>query len=70
MVTSSFVPSSFGFGDYDYLSEIGSFGIVKPGQFSHPQHVTVGDDGSIYVTDLGNKRIQKFSSNGEYVTEW
>ena len=70
MVTSSFVPSSFGFGDYDYLSEIGSFGIVKPGHFSHPQHVAVGDDGSIYVTDLGNKRIQKFSSTGEYVAEW
>ena len=70
MVTSSFVPNSFGFGDYDYISEIGSFGIVKPGHFSHPQHVAVGDDGSIYVTDLGNKRIQKFSSNGEYVTEW
>ena len=23
-----------------------------------------------YISDLGNKRIQKFSSTGEYVTQW
>ena len=70
ILSASFVQGSFGFGDYDSLSEWGSFGIVKPGYFSHPQFLAVGDDGSIYVSDLGNKRVQKFSSNGEFITEW
>jgi len=70
LLANSFAQSSFGFGDYDYISEWGSFGIAEPGRFSHPQFIAVGDDGSIYVSDLGNKRVQKFSSNGEYITEW
>jgi len=70
LLANSFAQSSFGLGDYDYISEWGSFGITGPGHFSHPQFIAVDDDGSIYVTDLGNKRVQKFSSNGEYITEW
>lgn len=70
LLANSFAQSSFGLGDYDYISEWGSFGITGPGNFSHPQFIAVGDDGSIYVSDLGNKRVQKFSSNGEYITEW
>ena len=70
LLANSFAQSSYGFGDYDYISEWGSFGIVEPGHFSHPQFIAVGDDGSIYVSDLGNKRVQKFSSNWEYITEW
>ena len=62
LLANSFAQNSFGFGDYDYISEWGSFGIVEPGHFSHPQFIAVGDDGSIYVSDLGNKRVQKFSS--------
>ncbi len=70
LLSNSFSQSSFGLGDYDFLSEWGSFGIAQPGYFSYPQFIAVGDDGSIYVSDLGNKRVQKFSSNGEYITEW
>jgi len=70
LLSNSFSQSSFGLGDYDFLSEWGSFGIAQPGHFSYPQFIAVGDDGSIYVSDLGNKRVQKFSSNGEYISEW
>ncbi|MCH8915551.1 MAG: 6-bladed beta-propeller [Thaumarchaeota archaeon] len=70
LLANSFAQSSFGLGEYDYISEWGSFGITGPGHFSHPQFIAVGDDGNIYVSDLGNKRVQKFSSNGEYITEW
>ncbi len=70
LLANSFTQDSFGFGDYDYVSEWGSFGIVESGHFSHPQFIAVGDDGNIYVSDLGNKRVQKFSSSGEYITEW
>jgi len=70
LLANSFAQSSFGFDDYDYISEWGSFGIVESGHFSHPQFIAVDDDGSIYISDLGNKRVQKFSSEGEYITQW
>ncbi len=70
LLAGSFSQDSFGFGDYDLISEFGSFGISKSGHFSHPQFIAVGDDGSIYVGDFGNKRIQKFSDSGKYIAEW
>ena len=70
LLSNSIVQNSFGFEDYDHISEWGSFGIAEPGHFSHPQFIAVGEDGSIYVNDLGNKRVQKFSSDGQYITQW
>ena len=66
----SIIPSSYALNDYDLISEWGSFGIAKPGHFSHPQFLTVDDEGNVYVTDLGNKRVQKLSRDGEFITEW
>jgi len=40
------------------------------GQFYLPGGVAVGPDGSVYVADSGNDRIQKFTSAGAYVSEW
>ncbi|QUC65703.1 6-bladed beta-propeller [Nitrosopumilus sp. K4] len=62
--------NSYALGDYDFLTSWGSFGIVQEGQFSHPQYLAVDSQGNVYVTDLGNKRVQKFSSTGEFQTMW
>lgn len=70
LLANSFAQNSFGLQDYENISEWGSFGIVTPGYFSHPQFIAVDDDGNIYVSDLGNKRIQKFSSDGKFVSQW
>ena len=64
------IQESYGLNDYDLISEWGSFGIAKPGFFSHPQSVAVDNDGNVYITDLGNKRIQKLSSTGQFLIEW
>ena len=37
------------------------------GHFNHPTGVTVDDDDNIYVVDYWNHRIQKFSSDGQFV---
>jgi uncharacterized protein (TIGR03663 family) len=40
------------------------------GQFNEPWGVGVGPDGSIYVSDTWNHRIQKFDADGKFVTMW
>jgi len=39
-------------------------------QFNTPYAVNLDSSGNIYVADTGNDRIQKFSSDGIYLTSW
>ncbi|MCS7178566.1 MAG: TIGR03663 family protein [Anaerolineae bacterium] len=41
-----------------------------PGQFLRPRGIAVAPDGSVYVADSGNHRIQKFTAAGEFITAW
>lgn len=38
------------------------------GSFRFPTHLTIDDDGNLFVTDFLNFSVQKFDSNGEHVT--
>src|SRR5215510_9916480 len=40
------------------------------GQFEGPSGVAVDAGGHVYVSDLGNGRIQKFTAAGAFITEW
>ncbi|MDZ4159279.1 MAG: NHL repeat-containing protein, partial [Anaerolineaceae bacterium] len=40
------------------------------GTFNEPWGIAVAADGSVYVADTWNYRIQKFNANGEFVTMW
>jgi DNA-binding beta-propeller fold protein YncE len=40
------------------------------GNFSNPWGVAIGPDGTVFVTDESNNRIQKFGADGAYVGEW
>ncbi len=42
----------------------------SPGQFSQPRGIASGHDGSIYVVDTGNLRVQKFDASGKFVAQW
>ena len=37
---------------------------------AHDGHLAVDRQGNVYVVDLKNVRIQKFDSNGNYLTQW
>jgi len=41
-----------------------------PGQFRIPHGIAVDSNGTVYVADRENSRIQLFNSEGNYLTEW
>ena len=47
-----------------------SKGEAAGGTFNEPWGVAVGSDGSVYVTDTWNHRVQKFDTNGNFITMW
>jgi uncharacterized protein (TIGR03663 family) len=61
--------------DGDLLKVWGTFadaaqGEAPGGTFNEPWGVAVGPDGSVYVTDTWNHRIQKFAADGAPITMW
>lgn len=61
--------------DGQLLQTFGTFGDLMTGDaplgtFNEPWGVAVGPDGSVYVTDTWNHRVQKFSASGQPITAW
>ena len=52
-----------------FIKQLGVKGSGE-GQFTFPHSLTVDKLGNIYVGDTGNKRIQKFTPNGTFLTSW
>jgi sugar lactone lactonase YvrE len=61
--------------DGSLLHAWGSFadifsGDAPPGTFNEPWGVAVGPDGSVYVTDTWNHRVQQFTGEGQFIRAW
>jgi len=54
---------------YDLVAAWGDSGSGN-GQFFYPQGVAVDASGNVYVVDTANRRIQKFTRDGAYLTQW
>lgn len=58
-----------------FINQWGSFGdlnagTANDGTFNEPWGVAVGPDGSVYVSDTWNHRVQKFDANGQFQKAW
>ena len=64
--------SSFAYSDQEqYLltKSGGSYG-TGDGQFDALAGVAIDSLGFVYVVDAGNNRVQKFDSDGNFITKW
>jgi hypothetical protein len=61
---------SFGATGHSYVLDWGGFGFSYEGQFFKPQNLATDDEQNIYVTDSGNSRVQKFTSDGKFLLSW
>ena len=51
---------------YSFGSEPGS----AEGQFKYPHFIAIDNQGLVYVGDSGNNRIQVFTSEGKYISQF
>jgi sugar lactone lactonase YvrE len=51
----------------EHLFDIGKRG-TAPGEFNLPRDTAVAPDGSVYVVDGGNFRVQKFTADGKFIS--
>lgn len=72
MLANPLHQSSFGNTSttHPFLLEWGNSGLTKPGLFSFPQNLAIDNSGNVYVTDLGNMRVQKFNNDGTFLHAW
>ena len=62
--------------DGDFLLQWGTFGDTKgapdgqPGVFWGPRAIAFDSQGNVYVTDTGNKRVQVFTPEGQFVRQF
>ncbi len=61
----------------EFLRTFGTFANVQqgdpqaePGKFWGPRDIALDPQGNVYVTDTGNKRVQKFTPDGQFVQAW
>jgi DNA-binding beta-propeller fold protein YncE len=43
---------------------------TRDGQFTHPHGVAVDSKGNVFVSDRDHANIQKFTSDGKFMTKW
>ena len=52
-----------------FITSWGSLG-SDPGQLNQPKGLTIDGDNNVYVADEFNNRIQKFDSDGNFITDF
>lgn len=50
--------------------DTGGMATDRGGQFWGPRAIAIDGEGNLYVTDTGNKRVQKFTPDGKFLGQW
>ncbi|MDE1827011.1 MAG: SBBP repeat-containing protein, partial [Thaumarchaeota archaeon] len=53
-----------------FVVQWGTYGLQTSGKFAFPQGIATDPSGNVYVTDLGNRRVQEFDNNGNFLSTW
>ena len=61
---------SFGDNAHSYVLGWGGYGTIDGGQFFQLESISVDNEGNIYAIDSGNARVQKFTSDGQFLNTW
>ena len=56
--------------DGSLISSWGTPGKEAPGEFHLPHSLWVGPDGTVYVCDRENSRVQVFTAEGKFIAQW
>ena len=69
VLIGSIINSTYAAEQYVFVGKWGSAG-VDDAQFDQPENVGLGTSNTIYVADTNNHRIQKFDTDGNFITKW
>ncbi|MGB2862560.1 MAG: NHL repeat-containing protein [Sedimentisphaerales bacterium] len=56
--------------DGEFIAQWGTDAGSGDGQLQLPAAIAIDAKGNVYVADNGNHRVQKFDSNGNFITKW
>ncbi len=62
-------PDELGELTLDFISAWGSQG-TSPGEFNEPRDIAIYGEGRLFVADTGNRRVQVFNSEGQFIASW
>lgn len=69
LATGLSVTSAYAEERYGFVLKWGGMG-TESGKFNEPTDIAIDSENNIYVVELRNKRIQKFTAQGEFIIKW